>query len=713
MLANFAWAALLCAGAQATTINTNLKVTVTGTVGTSTTITLTGQATLDNIGSGLLTTSVDLTKITGATVTVPYTITLSGGSGTLTGNITFPPSLISGQPGSGSATVTGGTGSYAGATGSFPNLSGTGSLSGTTISVTFSGAGTITTGGTPPPPSNAPTITEVSDAATYTKNIAQGSIFIVKGSNLGGSGYNPMSFPLPTTSGGIKITFTPTSGGAGTDAYLIYLYNQGGVNQLAAILPSTVATGSYNVTVTNGSVSSPFATQVVQRKFALITQDSSGTGLGVVQNIVSATQYDVNRFTTGTINGITISPAKPGQGLIAYATGLGPITTGDNSGAPALDVTSAANVKVLVGGTSITPVYSGRTPGAAGLDQVSFILPSNVPTGCAISFQVSVNGVLSNTTFIAIAPDASSTACVMPGFTTQQLTAFDNGQTYTTGNFSISQIAFSDPSLGNFKIDTAGGDFTRYTGFQLAALAQSQYAITTSTQGACTVIHVVGKASQGQVLNLPSPVSLDAGAVTLNGPTASKISNQALTQDPTSNDYSLTIAYEGLNIPGLGGCSGCTITAGTYTLNGAGGKDVGKFNVSITLGTPLTVTGGLPSTVTRSAGLPLAWTGGNASDLVQIVGYSGTTTGTGTNAVIDATEFICATTAGPGGFTVPASVLTQLPAVNASATNASGILMVSSSVAPVSLRPPLTAGGSIDSGSFTATVGIAGLASYQ
>ena len=96
------------------------------------------------------------------------------------------------------------------------------------------------------------------DAASNTANIAQGSIFIVKGTNLSASGYTPYGPPRPTiSSGGIKVTFTPVAGGNGTDAYLVYLYNQSGVNQIAAILPSTVAVGNYNVTVTNGTASAP------------------------------------------------------------------------------------------------------------------------------------------------------------------------------------------------------------------------------------------------------------------------------------------------------------------------------------------------------------------------------------------------------------------------------------------------------------------------
>jgi len=107
----------------------------------------------------------------------------------------------------------------------------------------------------------------------------------------------------------VKVTFTPVAGGAGTDAFLEYL----GAGQINAILPSTVAAGNYNVTVTNGTVSSPFVAQVVASKPALFTQDWSGTGLAVVQNYVSASETDWDRLTTGVYSGSQSSPAKPGQ----------------------------------------------------------------------------------------------------------------------------------------------------------------------------------------------------------------------------------------------------------------------------------------------------------------------------------------------------------------------------------------------------------------
>ena len=91
----------------------------------------------------------------------------------------------------------------------------------------------------------------MTDGASYTANIAQGSFFTVWGSNLAPSSIGLTNFPRPTSVGGVKVTFTPAAGGAGTDTYLIYV----GTGQINALLPSTVPVGNYNVTVTNGTVS--------------------------------------------------------------------------------------------------------------------------------------------------------------------------------------------------------------------------------------------------------------------------------------------------------------------------------------------------------------------------------------------------------------------------------------------------------------------------
>jgi uncharacterized protein (TIGR03437 family) len=690
----FLFGLLVCAGAQAATVNTTMTLTGSGAL---TGTTFTGTANLTGIGMNLPLTGTFSTAGSGFLAAVVITI---NSTDKLNVSVTIPSTIILTGSGTASATVTGGTGAYAGATGSFPSVPGTGSLSGTTLTLTFSGPGTITTsgtggggGGTP-----TPTVTAVLDAASNAAGIAQGSIFIVKGSNLSASGFTSFPPPRPTSSSGVKITFTPAAGGSGTDAYLVYLYNQSGVNQLAAILPSTVAPGNYNVTVTSGgATSAPFAAQVVATKIALFTQDNSGTGLASVQNYISPGVVDLNRLTTGSVSGVTISPAKPGQAVIAYGTGLGPYAAGDNTASPAFDFRSSMQIQAVVGGVTIPVDYAGRA-GYAGEDQINFTLPANIPTGCAVSLQISVNGKLSAPTSIAIAPDSSSNACVFPGYTSDQLKKLDQGGTITVGGFGITQFQVTVPSIGSVKSNAIAGGFAQLTGYQLSSAVQTNVSVI--QQGSCQIVQstTTGSASGGGSLTY-----LDAGNITVNGPAGSSLTNQLLNK--SNNTYSLS-STEGFSIAGQ---TSFSLPAGTYSLNGAGGNDVGAFNASITIGSPLTITGGLPPTVNRSTGLTLNWTGGNSSDLVEIVGGASTTTGSGSTAVTTSTTFFCLTTAGKGTFTVPASILQQIPATSGSNQ---GLLEVASGVTST-FTAPLKADSSIVAGALSSFVGIGATPSYQ
>jgi hypothetical protein len=298
--------------------------------------------------------------------------------------------------------------------------------------------------------------------------------------------------------------------------------------------------------------------------------------------------------------------------------------------------------------------------------------------------------------------------------TTAQLQNLDNGGTLTSGGFNLQQFSgnFTEPAVGNFAETSASasGGFTQVTGFQLASSSAVSF-----QPGACQVTQSSAsiQTNTNTVVTSSGATYLDAGAITLNGPGASNITNAALTE--TSNVYSLSISLQATGItipPGEAGIPNASIVPGTYTLKGAGGKDVGPFNASLTLGTLLTITGGLPATVTRSAGLTLNWTGGNSTDVVEIFGSSGSSSASA--------SFFCITTAGAGTFTVPASILNQLPAVTVQAITAgtaTGSLSVLSSPTPASgsslFSAPLTAGGSISGATFLALLGFEGTASYQ
>jgi uncharacterized protein (TIGR03437 family) len=552
----------------------------------------------------------------------------------------------------------------------------------------------------------------VQDAASYTVDVAQGSVFVVKGTNLCAAGFVQASLPLPTTLNGVRISFTPTAGGSAVDAYMVYTYNQGGVTQLSAILPSTVATGAYNVTVSNnGSASDAARVNVVARKYGIITVNSSGAGRAVIQNYVSASQLDLNRFTTGTVAGFSYSPAKPGQTLILWGTGLGPISAPDNQAPGAVDLRAQVSITVNVGGVDVTPAYAGRSPQLPGADQINFVLPANVATGCSVPVYVKVGAQTSNAASLAIA-SGSSDACSDAQYSRETLGRLDQGGNLVTGSFVLSSFATSAVVFG-FPISTTSegisGSFSRYSADQIDDSRSA-----TSGIDSCFVVKRLG--NQSSLLTGTPPSPLDAGtSLTLNGPNVSNKSVPRISGGVYGADLSSsTGGIPGIgSIPGIGGgTSAATISAGTYTLSGAGGADIGSFSASVTVGNKLTV-GNITDTISRNSPLTVTWTGGG-NDLVSISGVSGTTVAgsSGTNPTYDATVFICTTTASRGSFTVPSSILQQLPATPANALTAGtgiGALTVLSTTQPTTTNgtftAPLTAGGNIDAGFFISTVG--------
>ena len=254
------------------------------------------------------------------------------------------------------------------------------------------------------------------------------------------------------------------------------------------------------------------------------------------------------------------------------------------------------------------------------------------------------------------------------------------------------QYSMTDPSYGTVKVDSISGAFTQLSVYQLASASQGN--VSMMQQGSCTVYQTsgTGSASGG------SATALDAGTVTITGPSGSGLTNTALTK--TSNTYALT-TMEGLS--GIPGQITFTLPPGGYTLNGAGGTDVGTFTTSMTLPTPVTLTSSLPATVVRSNPLTLNWTGGNSSDLVEITGSS--STGSGASAAT--TAFICLTTAGARTFTVPASILTQLPA------SANGGLTVLSGTYNTTFTTQLKSNSSNITGYFGSFVGTGAAPAYQ
>lgn len=253
-----------------------------------------------------------------------------------------------------------------------------------------------------------PVVSAVLDGAAYTNNLAQGSVFVVKGTGLSAAGTVTAPAPLyPTTLNNVKLSLTAVTGGTVVSPLMVYTFNAGGVNQLAAILPSNAALGAYDLRVENGSaVSAPFRTSVVARKPGIVTASSDGNG--IAQATLDAKLILQRNSNLGRLGDFETRPARPGERVDLWGTGLGADLASDTGGTSG-DQTNAAQIRVLVNGLEVTPLYAGRSQGYPGLDQIVFNLPASTALSCLVDIQVRSGGVLSNNVTIAT---SSTDACL-------------------------------------------------------------------------------------------------------------------------------------------------------------------------------------------------------------------------------------------------------------------------------------------------------------
>jgi hypothetical protein len=241
--------------------------------------------------------------------------------------------------------------------------------------------------------------------------------------------------------------------------------------------------------------------------------------------------------------------------------------------------------------------------------------------------------------------------------------------------------------------DSASGWFATY---HIDEVANSNLAVVQA--GACYLVQRQGTADQLGFGQAPAQ-TLDGGAqLTLNGPNASN------TPIPRQSDGGYLATLYSTGLLGVGAVGSPTLAAGTYTLTG-GGADVGAFSAQVTLPGDFSWTNenSVPNPIPRSSPLTVTWTG-NAGGLVEILGAALTrTAGSGIGSTYSVLAFTCTAQATAGSFTIPATILRQLPAVSGSALdNSFGILSVFAipdlSAGQGRFTAPLTAGGTIDVG---------------
>jgi len=212
--------------------------------------------------------------------------------------------------------------------------------------------------------------------------VAPGSIISIFGTSLtAGDTAQATSIPLPTTLAGTTVAVN------GRAAPLFFASPL----QINAQFPVEVGAGPATVVVTTAAGASPAETvpvaPVAAGVFAL-----DGTGRGAALAL-----HTDGRLVTAE------QPARRGEALMLYATGLGATTpqlaSGTAAGASPL-VTTVSTPVITVGGVRAEVLFSGLAPNFVGLNQVNIRIPSDAPTGNAVELLVGQ----SNRTTLAIVP---------------------------------------------------------------------------------------------------------------------------------------------------------------------------------------------------------------------------------------------------------------------------------------------------------------------
>lgn len=637
------------------------KVAASGTGFTATPSSLTFAYTIG--GTAPAAQSVSLTS-TGSPLTFTTAISTQSGGNWLSAT---PGSGTTPAPLSVSVSPTGlAGGTYQGTITVTPGGSGNSPLAySVTLNVTGAGAPAIKTGG-------------IVNAVGYQAKLAPDTVFVIFGSNLG-----PASIALGTAPGypanlaGTSIAFTPTAGGPAIPATIVYTVS----SQVAGLLPSSIAPGAYNVQVTyNSLTSAPQTVTVVVRSFGIATANSAGTGTAqaTIANINGG--LSLTRFTTGSVGfggyTWTLGPAHPGDTLVLWGTGGGADPANDSGGSSG-DQTAAGNFIVNVGGRQITPLYAGTSSGYPGLWQVNFTLPTDIVPDCFAAVQVSGGGELSNAVNIPITA-SGQTSCTDPGSSATLLGKLDSGANITVGAFAIAKLT----SGTGITQETASGAVFDYSPAEWITLNSGPLF------AACRVYdrtYPVGGKDPG------SPDSnLDAGSrLPLAGPgllAGFALSTLATATGPV---YS--------NSPSLG-----TLTAGTYTLTGSGGTQVGSFSTSTLFPASFTATNWDSITlVDRTKPLAFNWNG-SGFDQVAILVSSAVRSGSTQHI----TTIDCTVPGAPGSYSIPAAALAYLSPVASSGTSFGAISLQAIS-APGKFTASLAQGGQLDMGIFSANLGVA------
>lgn len=229
------------------------------------------------------------------------------------------------------------------------------------------------------------------NAAGFTSGaVAAGSIASLFGNGLAGLTLGATGTPLPTSLGGVMLTVNSAPSP-------LYFVSPGQINFQ---VPWEVAgRPSPDVSISaSGFIESSVPLKLAQYAPGIFT-DGAPNGQAIAAIAGTAILAAPAGYAPGT------RPARTGETLTLYCTGLGPVDNTPLTGFPTPPdplARTTAQPTVTIGGRSASVSFSGLAPGLTGVYQINVQVPSGAAAGDAVAISLSIGGVNSNAPTIAI-----------------------------------------------------------------------------------------------------------------------------------------------------------------------------------------------------------------------------------------------------------------------------------------------------------------------
>jgi uncharacterized protein (TIGR03437 family) len=222
--------------------------------------------------------------------------------------------------------------------------------------------------------------------AGTSATVSPGSIVDIYGTDLAPTARSAPDRPaLPSTLNGVQVMVISRAAPPYA-APLFYV----GPTQIDFQMPYEASVGTASVVVFNNGTASAAAPVSVQQAAPFLLTYGTANNRAIVVN------------PNGSLNGPS-SGAKPGDVLVAYLTGSGPLDNAIATGAKGpLSPLSRETLPttVTVGHSDAAMQFAGMSPGSVGLMQVNFVMPD--VAGGDYPIQVSIGGAVSNQPLITV-----------------------------------------------------------------------------------------------------------------------------------------------------------------------------------------------------------------------------------------------------------------------------------------------------------------------